>query len=395
MPVALHACAALALALVTVLAVGAPAQAVEHRLRSPQAGSTHTGEPFHVIAQVDADVRPVAGVQVRVLRDGEPYGAPRAMELQDEAADTGPGSTSTWWVEEPLDPRAAWLLDGAAMHNGTYRVETRVTMHSLGGTEDTDWAGHDVVLDAPARAPAVRARVVDQATRTVEVTWDASTVPDFRRYVLQREGADGWADVAAMTAPSEVRAVDVVPEPGAYRYRVVVVRASADGDDLPTTSEARSVTIDPPPPQPSEPPPTETDERAGEDGDAGGAGADGDPADDAGTERPSGPPSVPSTGGSSAPSFRSEDTPTAPPTTGQVQGMHPDLFEETLPYEDVAEMPEQVRERVTHVTPGEVVEGGTLSIHERELAIDQVLTPVAGGLLLFVVAGHVLRLRRE
>lgn len=403
----LHACGALLLALAVLLAVGAPAHAVtRYEITAPT--GTVTG-PTTITAEVDGEpYEHIDAVELRLLRGDEAYGPVRSLTHTGGTRD--PGDTTIW--ETGLDPMRSWAADDGPMHNGTYRFEIKVITSTPLGQDETPWQGRDVVIDVYPPATAVAAKVLDHDARSIEVSWDASPVPDFRRYVVQRAGEADWTDVATLTKASATRHVDVAPKAGTYRYRVMVVRASGGGGDSPSTSKERSVTVEEPDPASGEPDPddgaeddepaTDDPDGAGGDDDASGdgganAGDDGeqDAAASSGFGRRAGSGAPPTAGGATVPSFETTDTADAPSPRPEVNSPGVDIFEEILPYDYDTETEREVTELHTEVRPGETIEGGTLSVHNRELALEQVLPPLAGGLLLFVAGGHVLRLRRD
>jgi hypothetical protein len=410
-----HSAAALALAAGLLVVAGQPAHAVNaHGIETPAAGEKVTSA-ITVVAFVDAHrFEQVESVQLRLLRGGTPVGAPRGMS---HAGGERTDDRSRWTTS--LDPMASWATDGRPMPNGTYSFQVRVTATNPAGEEMTRWDGHEAVLDVAPPSTGVSARVVDAATRSVEVSWDQATVPDFTRYTVQRRGdGEDWADIATMTTASTTRFVDVVPQPGHWAYRVIVARVGGSGGERTSTSGEYMITVDGPPvpeapeAMPGEPGPDggspsgenpedgqdgergDGDDASGEGDEAGGGGGTGSGGSRFG-QRPGtgrspsiGSTTVPDVGAPARPSGESPNT--APPRYGPGT----DVFVEELPYD--VDLPEEIEvtERQTIVEPGERIDGGTLSIYDRELQLEEVLPPLAGGLLLFVAAGHVLRLRR-
>jgi hypothetical protein len=425
---------ALLLALAVVLLAGPPAHAVERvEVVSPSRGGAITG-PTDIVVAVDANaLQQVDLVQVRMSQAGLPGGTVRGL---NQIGGERSGGQSRWATQ--IDPLRSWAADGQAMANGVYALQAQVTWTGPGGQQQTGWSGHDVMVDAAPPATALQVRVIDAAARSVELTWDRIDLPDFRRYVVQRAAPGGsFGDIAVLATSSTTRFIDAVPEPGAYRYRVVVVRASATGGDRTSTSAERGVEVAPagePQPDPSEEPgddpvpapgdvptPGGGEDRPGGSGGSGGSGGTGDggrdaapgAGDDGGDAEPGagdadgrGPLDVRPgsgtvrSGSATVPRVRTgSDAPdvadVAPPA---VSGPDDDGFSETLPFGDVDR--EVVLERIEGEQASPLRRGvdagdGTLSIYDREIALEQVLPPLAGGLLLFVSAGHVLRLRRD
>jgi hypothetical protein len=407
-----HSAAALVLAAGVLALAVQPAHAVNaHGIESPAAGEKVAG-PVTVTAFVEAHrFEEVESVQLRLMRGGSPVGAPRGM---GHAGGERSGDRSRWTTS--LDPMASWATDGRPMPNGTYAFQVRVTATNPAGEEVTRWDGHDVVLDVAPPATSAQARVIDPTTRSVEISWDPTTVPDFTRYTVQRRGdGEDWADIATMTTPSTTRFVDVVPQPGAWAYRVIVGRVGGAGGERTSTSNEHVTSVDgPAAPEPNQPlpgdPPPEggsapgqapgegegSGDGAGGDGVSEGEGTAGDGTGGSGRrfgQRP-GMGTAPAIGSNTVPGIAAPSG--QPPSTAPPQyGPGTDVFEGQLPYDVDFDEEVEVTERRTIVEPGERIEGGTLAIHERELQLEQVLPPLAGGLLLFVVAGHVLRLRRD
>jgi hypothetical protein len=409
-----HSAAALVLAAAMLLAAGQPAHAVNaHGVESPQAGERVSG-PVTITAFADThQFERAESVQIRLMRGGAPVGPPRGMS---HASGERTDARSRWTT--PLDPMASWATDGRPMPNGTYAFQIRVTASNPAGEEVTRWNGHDVVLDVAPPPTTVSARVVDTSSRSVEVSWEQTRVPDFTRYTVQRRGdGEDWADITTMSTATTTRFVDVTPQPGTWLYRVVVARVGGTGGERTSTSGEQSAQVDGPAapeapvPVPGEPPPdgttppdgsTPEEGGGGDEGGAGGDGGDGASGEDgSGSDGSGGSGSRfgQRPGSIRAPSIGSNTVPQAPPSSPSPNTAPPhprtgtDVFEEELPY-DVELEEREIVERQTIVEPGERIEGGTLSIHNRELQLEEVLPPLAGGLLMFVVAGHVLRLRR-
>jgi hypothetical protein len=393
---------AAALALSWLLAAGGPAHAVEScRIESPSAGARVQGATTITVGVRANRFQQVDSVQVWLLRGGQQVGPIRGT---GHAGGSRSGGESRWTT--PLDPMASWAAGGGPMANGPYTVQARVTWTApMAGQQTTTCPGHDVIVDAAPPATSVSAQVIDADARSVEVSWTPVDLPDFRRYVVQRAGADGgWADVATLGTASTTRFVDAAPEPGVWRYRVAVVRAGGDGGDRRTESAERSVEIDEPAPSDPDTPTAEPRDPSEEstpgatpspdDGEGDGDGS-GEGDGSAGASGGSAAPPTRPAGRASVPRVRSS-SPAPPvaqaPPPPSVSSPGSDVFEETLTYPD-PEPVEVVEETAPPVRRGEALEGGSLAIYDRELALEELLPPLAGGLLLFVVAGHVLRLR--
>lgn len=407
-----RAALALLLAGSWLLSAGAPAHAVERwGVDSPDPGQ-RIGAVTTIKATAEANaLQSVEAVQVRLLRDGAQVGPVRGLT---HSAGPRSGGTSIWSTS--LDPLRSWAADGRAMANGTYTFQVRVSWQGPRGAQQTGWSGHEAVIDADPPATTVSTRTIDTGAHSVEVSWTEVALPDFLRYVVQRASPDGsFADIATLGSSSTTTYLDAAPPPGSYRYRVQVVRDGAGGTERTSTSGERTAEVeeagqpDPTSPisdeseEPSEPEPSEPDPDPtpgpdpADQADEGGS-PDGGASDD-GTPRPRRGSSGPvSTSGGGAP--RSSGA----PSTGTDASAQPpavsdmETFEEALPYPDAEE--ETGGEHVPDddelewgALDGDPPDGGTLAVHDRELVLEQVLPPLAGGLLLFVVAGHMLRLR--
>lgn len=421
-----------------LLVAAAGAGAVEpgdYRVTDPPAGGQITG-PIVFVATVDSGpLEQVEVVEMRLLRNGSRVGPVRAMDYAGGERNAG---TSRW--ERGLNPLSSWTADGEAMPNGPYQVEIRVISQAPGQRETTNWAGHTVNVRVAPPATTVSARVVSREARTVEVSWEPVPLPDFRRYVVQRAPEQGgFTTVAELTSSNADSTVDVVPDHGTWRYRVQVVRASGNGGELSSTSAEQQIEVpEPAPPNPTNPGDTLPGEDDPDDGSGDDAGddPDGGSGDDSGDGVPApgdGDQDVPGTdepgddgqagdeqadedddaaagrqefgvrrGRGTSPSIRSREVPaiSTPDGGGESSAPPPEvdpgqqMFEEVLPYDQQPQdrqVTEVERELVDH---GGTREGGTLAIYDRELMTEEVLQPVAAGLLLFVLAGHVLRFSR-
>jgi hypothetical protein len=134
--------------------------------------------------------------------------------------------------------------------NGAYTYQIGATSGSLlVGTRKLDPPLEStlVVEVPPAAVDGVGATANDES-RTVSVTWDASsdTAPDFRGYrVLRRHGSNGdWVKVADV-GPGTTGVVDddLPPEAGDYTYRVLGRRVGVGGDVVSTSGGTDKVTL--------------------------------------------------------------------------------------------------------------------------------------------------------
>lgn len=411
------------LALGWLLAAALPAVAVQDwGVSSPGAGARIT-RPVELVGYATAQpAEHVDRVQVRfTVPGGAQYGATRDLSHASGPRD---GGRSTWATG--LDPLRSWVVDGGAMANGRYRVETRVFYAvATVPAEPTGWRGHDVVLVVPPPKPTATAEEV--GPNTAEIRWTTADVPDFVRYAVQRApgGEGSWTTVAEIPNGRVGRTVDTTPKPGEWRYRVQSVRSDGLGGEVSTTSDPVTVTTEAEPPttvptapptapspepsspepSPSEPAPVDT----GEAGDVIPGGDEGDDDSDAPSEGPtgggtggdlnggdrSGGGAAPPRAGSARPpqiGTGGAVSPAPPPPRPNVAGPGENVFEETLDY---GELPEHVVTETERelVDAGGFSDGGMLSVLDHEFETRKVLTGLAGMLVLFVSAGHLLRFR--
>jgi hypothetical protein len=411
---------AVVLALAWVLAAALPATAASSTLVAPGAGAViSSAAPFAIRADATAGAfETVDGVEVRLAS------LPNTRAMDHTGGDRR--GTSSW--SATLNPMNAWASPGGGpLPNGSYTLEVRVRYLVAGAPRPpTDWRGHAIVLDVPPPATTVTASVVEVTARTVSVSWQPVSLPDFQRYVVQRAAGTGsYTDIAEVTSAGTTRFLDAAPSHGEWRYRVVVARASASGGSKTATSEPATVSFAPPPPPPA-PIPTPTEPEPGqpdptepgtpdptEPGEPGEPGDSEPPVDPpGGTENPDAPPAGDgqdgTAGGGGAPSSNGPvpGTPAArsaipsivtapepqPRRAPAVAAPGDTTFEEFLDFD----LEQEITERHVVVEPDEPVrtQTGTLAIFERELDQERVLVPIAGGLLLMVTAGHLLRLSR-
>lgn len=400
----------LALALGWLVAVAAPARAVaEWGVEQPGPGGTVTGS-----THVQAFARSVKGEQVDGMRvrfravGGGQSGQTRSLSFTDRREEGAGTQRSTW--ARPFDPLSSGWHGGAAVPNGRYVVEAQAvsSVESVDfGDElrrESGWRGHQITVDAPPPPTSASARVTDAEAGAVEVSWTAASVPDFRRYVVQRASAGGgFTDVHTATDAAAVSYADRVDGDGDYRYRVRVVRAGASGERE-SVSEPAAVAVQGSPPEgDSEEGPDGGDGEG--DGGSGGGGASGSPG------RADSPRlSTRTEGGSgSEPSdddVRAPRTAPGPGVDDDFERPSGDVFDETLDYDTAQGQPpraadrEQDREQDGRDGEDEPVPRGQASGPERggltvwngrELGSREVLVPVAAGLVLILGGLHVRR----
>lgn len=402
-----------------VVTSAAPAHAVaEWGVEQPASGSTVTGA-----THVRAFARAVKGEQVDGMRvrfrsaDGGSSGQTRDLSFTGLEQNAGT-ERSTW--ARPFDPLASDWHGGAVMPNGRYVVETQAvsSVESIDfGNElrrESDWRGHQITVDAPPPPTSVSAQVTDPQAGTVQVNWTASVVPDFRRYVVQRASAGGdFTDVHTTDDSAAASHTDRVDGDGEYRYRVRVVRAGAEGERE-SASEPAAVTVQDPASEGGDgedPDGGDSADEEDEDGDPGDAGASGSPGSadppqlSTRSEGPSGPDASDAT--------REPRTAAGPGVDDDFEPPSGDVFEERLDY-DVAEggrapqaggqapqaaeqeqTPRDGRDGEQEPMPREQAsgaEGSRLTIWDgRELNSQEVLVPVATGLVLILGGLHLRR----
>ena len=221
------------LVLAGAVAVAGPAAALaEGEVTSPADGVA-LDAPFEVVVELTADEGEVVDrVDVRLVGPSE-----RTVSLQADGP-PGPDGTQTWrTVVEPLR--------GLALANGGYRL-TATAMPLVG--EPAAVEGPQVRLAVPPPQRDLAAQPSEEDATRVELSWEPVELPDFVGYRIQRRpDADGgtWATVADLADPRADAATDVVDEAGAYRYRLVVVRADGSDGELFATSDPRGVSADP------------------------------------------------------------------------------------------------------------------------------------------------------
>lgn len=442
------------LALVIVAGSASPSHAAEDvRLTQPGSGARVEGA---TPVRVEVDARPLGEVQwveARLRHNGEIVGS--AARLSHEGGERS-GGTSTWVAQ--WDPASGWINGGQALANGAYHIEARAHSEiGLGEGETTEWSGHSVTVSQPAATPQLQAELRDDG-QVVALQWSEAAASDFVRYELER-APDGGAfeTVARISQRGEAAYRDEPPAPGAWHYRVTTVRGDGAGGEVSATSGTATVeTVDPDEEsdedsggdsdEDDEPSSTPDDDNESddnesdddgltptpdEDGDAdrgdgdGGAG-DGEDGDDVSaddgdsgqTGQGQGGDDGSSTGTSGQPGLREGEEP--PPSSGEssvpqldgeeaeAQGAEAqdpvagdpadDSFSRELPYED----PEVEREdERDNRSEAEIAQAdppqsrGMITVGDQELALERALPPMAGGLLLVVTAGHILRLRQR
>jgi hypothetical protein len=380
----LRAAAAVGLAGGWLIGLPAPAGAVSNwGVEQPAEGtrlSAHESVP--VVAYVEhSGAETVERLDARFARNGEWVGSIRRLDSRG-ATETSPGLFRSRFDGE-LDPLSSAWFGFEPMPNGAYTLHVRAHYRVRDFDQrPTPWSeGHRLVIDAPPPPTIADASLTDPANRNVAIAWRpvGEQVPDFTRYTIERAAADGpYTILHETTHASASELTDMVPADGTYRYRITVHRRGAFTEERSSTpAETRSVSVRPdaqaapPPDLDGDAPRSAVDSPEGEAGRGGGSvvrrGVFSPPRTQSGPARP--------------PRIGGEDPRTAPRAPGD------DTFEEALDY---GEWPEEweVSERGAARGPAD---SGMITIFRRELAMEDVLVPVAGGLVLILSAAHVAR----
>ena len=372
--------------LATLLLGGLPATAVDSfRLAAPAAGTSLEGT-FTIEVVVDpSDGEIIEGVEAQLA-------GPTNRVFQLNRVD-GPGldGEQRWALQ--VDP-----LGQQPMHNGRHRLVVR-PVPAAG--EPPAFQGHDVVLAVPFQGELVAAPTGEDAT-VVALTWDPVDLPDFLAYRIQRRpdtDSGLWRTVARFDDPSVRDTNDEVDDPGAYLYRLVVVRSDGDDGEVVGFSPSRGVRADPadpgtfdPPSEPDDRPsvePTPTSQPGGPIGRPGNDDVAQDPGPaETGTATVTPEPSTPRPVTVPAPA----PAPPAPAPPAVVP-LDDGVFEPLLPI-GPTETELELTETETALLDGSVRPGGSeaiLTTDEEEGRRRQLVLASATGLLLVVVAGHLRR----
>lgn len=420
---------AVALSLSWLLLAGTPASAliVRERVEKPKQGAViKVAKPLIVAVERIGDEK--ITVHTRLFYGGTPA-PPEPEENSSEAPSeepnpglkavskkvlalpqigkatanpNGPGEVLRFGAEQGgIDPYGlAWLPKPGVARNGQYTLEFRAVVcgdarcRSAEGPE-REWQRYEFRLDAPppaTSAPGIA--VADAAAKRMSIAWQAHPVPDLSHYTVERQVDGGdWKVAEAKVDPKTTQIDDVVGKYGTYRYRVTAVRPAGDGsDELRSTVSPPSgaIALAPPgSPQPDDPNGGGVDD-PGTGGDGGGDG-DGDGTTPGGSTGTSPPPPL-SSGTTTSPGLSSADESSGPPSVGPPEGFD-DTYKGPLDY-DVQQAEVTERVPVDMAQPG-AAESDTLKVIGRTIDQSQVLPPVAGGLILVVSAGHVLRYLHE
>jgi hypothetical protein len=248
--------AALVVALVLVGMLPGPALANQRpavTISTPADGATVTTSTVAINGQASMNGGRIDGVTVTIASpDGHPVPAPQSF-----------GGNNSSSLSFPWSPQLTW--------NGTYTVKADAS-----GTETpVDFNGQEFNSDvntfkveAPPATPTGVKATVDQAKRTVTISWAANGEPDIIGYgVYRKEGSD-FVPRKSLTATSYTDEIGSLPA-GTYQYQVYAARPNADGSQAVVSAPATTagkVTTSPPPP------PTSTTTPAGSSGGSGAGG---------------------------------------------------------------------------------------------------------------------------
>ena len=412
---------------VALLAVGPvsarPAQAQEGAAYvtwlSPEDGARLRGQAVHIKAKAGfyGGVKSWA-VEILAPEDADYPGYGTVCEGTESRSPAYVNIDCVW-------DTTAYPNDGGQAQNRPYVVRITTQGNSAGPHSED----RNVIVSNPVSAPRdIRLGFVD-STRQATVRWQPNPEPDIISYVVQERVGDGpWKNVgqAGGRATTFTRSLSA---PGTYRYQVAALRAAGSGNDTVQSawsgpaSEPKQIVVaepkrpettttttppysadgsgDPPPPaDPGDPtvpppaPPPMSSAAAGAD-----PAAPGPPAPDGSTGpgrngamvspiQHGAPGSVRSggatSGGLAAPP--ATKPPKAPNELDEPEG--PDTgFSSQLPYKQAGESAED------DGGVGRVLVGLPEAIGGDETR--QMLVPLAGGLLLFVFAMHVLYISRR
>ncbi|HJV08447.1 MAG TPA: hypothetical protein VJ653_02170, partial [Acidimicrobiales bacterium] len=339
----------------TAAADGGPAVTIE----SPKAGTTLTSSAVTVTVRVttaDLSLYRLKNVTLTEGADTKTFDCPQS-----------PCSVS-WELNRPA--------------NGTFSVQAVATQTVLllgtaGPSSDT--ATRSFAVAAPAAKPTLDAPKVNDA-RNVELSWTRNTEPDFLYYALFRldpgatEPQQVGGKIKNPTSGSKVSFTDTATSGyagGNVTYVVYAVRrgATADSELASAASATRSVTL---PPLPT----TSTSVAPGAPG--------GPPANPTTTAKPGTSAGVDLSG-----FLSSRATPLTPPVITVPEP--PDTgFEGTLPFGARPPSLDDIEEGDANAVPP----SGSTSIISR-ISPGRPLVPVAGGLVLLLLAMHMRVLNRR
>ncbi len=356
-------------------------------LTAPTEGQVLDGT-FDVVVLVTPDEGElIEGVDARVRGSSQ-----RSLSLEP-VGDPQPDGTQQW--QGRVDP-----LGGLALANGDYDVQ--VSVRPIIG-DPTSFMGHGVRLAVPPPQTQLNAEPRPDEAMVVDLSWEPVALPDFIAYRIQRrsDAPDGvWATVTDLSDPRQVMAVDDVETPGAYRYRLIVVRGDGRGRELFATSDPRGVRANPDapgtftPPRDPDPQPDPGSQPAPDGGprpvtrptDVAQGGVPG-PAETATAQSTE----IPAGGAGGRPPVIRVPVQPAPPAPPRPVPLNDGVFEEILPFGDPS-TEVTVNETETSFRDGVRSPGGVLnSLTEEDAASRAPRIAIAAGLILLVGSAHLRR----
>ena len=227
---------------VALLATGGagPAQAAETpgiALSSPGEGSVHTGPVSLTGSATMSGNGRVDSVSATIA------GGPDGASLPGPFS-AGSNGTNTL----PFD----WGLD--LPYNGVYTATVRATGTErpidFNGAETSPPLVRTFSVERPPAAPGGLTASVNEAKRTVTLSWDANTEPDLIGYCWSYAVGGQSGKDKCLTGTRVVHDLGTLPA-GQYQYSVYAVRSAADGSDgggIASATSAKTATVKSGPP---------------------------------------------------------------------------------------------------------------------------------------------------
>jgi fibronectin type 3 domain-containing protein len=150
----------------------------------------------------------------------------------------GPGS-------DPFDTPAAFFPDSGLVPGETYYY--RVIAVDVGGNESAPSAVDSAVAtDLPPAAPTGLVALTGSAEGEIEITWDASSDPDFDRYRLERSTAPDFEPGSEPFEGAVASFTDTGLPPGQlYYYRVYAIDTGENVSDPSNVDSAAALDLTP------------------------------------------------------------------------------------------------------------------------------------------------------
>ena len=226
--------AALLVALTVLGLAPSPAQAAQApgiSISSPGAGEVLTG-PVTIAGQATMNGGTVRSVTITLSAVGDkPLAGPMGF---DGSSNTLPFS---WTPNLPMNGEYTMRVDAVGRENIDFNGDEMSTV------------SRSFKLEAPPATPANVKAVVDQAKRTVTITWNANPEPDLIGYGVYRKGnATALAIIKKGDPTKFVHQLGSLPA-GVYEYEVLAARPKADGSCCMASPAAPAkATVTSPPP---------------------------------------------------------------------------------------------------------------------------------------------------